>query len=1027
MLGGCQRVSESSRTRQPSRPSRSIVPPLFWAWVAPLPTRRSAGARSLPDTSVTESWSLPALCFGCWTMSLPKGLMADSPIPAVAVGPEDDALTRVRAALTAAGSTEARPGSWTCPAHDDANPSLSVKKGRDRVFMHCFAGCSEADVLAAIGLGEIDLRELAVTVARPPDEPASPVVTPAAAKPGADPKSASPPPKSSGSAKKKIVATYDYRDEHGDVLYQVVRYEPKGFRQRRPNGKGGWDWKLGDTARVLYRLPEVLAAVSDHEPVWVAEGEKDCDALVAAGVCATCGAAGVGGGWRTEYTDVLRGAAVTVIADRDGSGEAHAARVSAALADVAASVRVVQAVEGKDAFDHLGAGHTLGDFVDFTPTVIDDADKEAGSRSLTLLGGGSRDGDLRVRVGNVAAAADGLWRIDVARVKDDTGKTHQVESWQQLSGFDAEIMEARTADDGAERQTAYLIEVRCEGHQRVVECNPVQLTKPLEWAARSGLGRAWIAPHLQQHVLVAVQRCSTAICQRTVYTHLGWTIIDGQVAYLHGGGAIGPDGLIAGVEVRLDGPLRHYRLPAPATDLAELREAVAATLAVLDAGPDQITVPLVGAALRAPLEPPPGWSVFVVGPTGRGKTAIARLVLAHWGSDLLEASTAGWTSTPNAIEGITASGANAVVLIDDWVSKGGNVAVAQAHGAAERVVRTLGNRDPRNRLRPDGSPRPPRLPKATAIITGESLPQGESLQARLVTVELRAGDLDLRRDGGPLCAAQGLATRGLLATSMASYVAGVAAERGLLVDRLVEYRNAARAAISAEALHARHPDALGELDAAWRIYLEWAESTGALTPDEATMTAGRVRAALVGLAHAQARVTAEAQPAGLYIRLLRSAVSSGRAHVTTQDGSPPEDPERWGWVLNRAASEPGYQPRGNHVGWLAVERSELWLDPHAAYAAAAAMGAATHEPLPGDLRSLNRDLYDGGWLAAHEMATKRHRYTARRRLGPAATPQRDVLVLAPAVLLGDTDREAGASSDGDEPEAERKEGETGGW
>lgn len=45
-------------------------------------------------------------------------------------------------------------------------------------------------------------------------------------------------------AARRIVATYDYTDAHGELLFQVVRYHPKDFRQRRPDGKGGWVWKL---------------------------------------------------------------------------------------------------------------------------------------------------------------------------------------------------------------------------------------------------------------------------------------------------------------------------------------------------------------------------------------------------------------------------------------------------------------------------------------------------------------------------------------------------------------------------------------------------------------------------------------------------------------------------------------------------------------------------------------------------------------------------------------------------------------
>lgn len=51
---------------------------------------------------------------------------------------------------------------WTarCPAHDDKGPSLSINIGDDgRVLLHCFAGCSTADVVSAVGLTLSDLFE----------------------------------------------------------------------------------------------------------------------------------------------------------------------------------------------------------------------------------------------------------------------------------------------------------------------------------------------------------------------------------------------------------------------------------------------------------------------------------------------------------------------------------------------------------------------------------------------------------------------------------------------------------------------------------------------------------------------------------------------------------------------------------------------------------------------------------------------------------------------------------------------------
>ena len=114
--------------------------------------------------------------------------------------------------------------------------------------------------------------------------------------------------KSNGKDRKAIIATYDYTDEAGDV-FQVVRFEPKTFRQRKPDGNGGWSWKLGDVRRVLFKLPELIEAIAAGHPVFIVEGEKDVLTLNKLGVVATTNAGGAGK-WRPEFSEALRGADV---------------------------------------------------------------------------------------------------------------------------------------------------------------------------------------------------------------------------------------------------------------------------------------------------------------------------------------------------------------------------------------------------------------------------------------------------------------------------------------------------------------------------------------------------------------------------------------------------------------------------------------------------------------------------------------------------------------------------------------------
>jgi hypothetical protein len=154
--------------------------------------------------------------------------------------------------------------------------------------------------------------------------------------------------------------TYDYHDADGKLLFQVVRFHPKGFAQRRPDWLGGWNWSLNGVKPVLYRLPELLAS-NPEETVYVVEGEKDADRLVSLGLTATTNPQGAKK-WRKEYTDALKGRRVAIISDNDKEGREHAETVAAALNRAARSVRVVDLPnlpEKGDVSDWLNAGGTV--------------------------------------------------------------------------------------------------------------------------------------------------------------------------------------------------------------------------------------------------------------------------------------------------------------------------------------------------------------------------------------------------------------------------------------------------------------------------------------------------------------------------------------------------------------------------------------------------------------------------------------------------------------------------------------------
>lgn len=259
-------------------------------------------------------------------------------------GPVDN----VTAALKARGS-KTDGTCWQCPAHEDGRPSLKVDAATgpdgERVLVYCHAGCSPEAVVEALGLSMRDLFDNAHATPGPiAGEPVS----------------------------------YVYTDENGEPLFRVTRRAKDGgktFTQARyapedPTADAeGYISRRGcmtGMERVLYRLPQVVAAVREGRTVYLVEGEKDADALAARGEAATCNPQGAGK-WkqvRDHARGVLSGAAVVVVQDKDEPGRAHAREVVDSLQDVAASVRLVEARQGNDTADHLGAGLDVVDLVE---------------------------------------------------------------------------------------------------------------------------------------------------------------------------------------------------------------------------------------------------------------------------------------------------------------------------------------------------------------------------------------------------------------------------------------------------------------------------------------------------------------------------------------------------------------------------------------------------------------------------------------------------------------------------------------
>ncbi len=263
-------------------------------------------------------------------------------------------------------STAGKYHKCLCPFHDDSDPSLSFNS--ETGLFKCF-GCNESgdafhfyklkhglasfpEVLQGIG------QDFGIN--------------------GSGSRSTT-----TGKGNGRIVAEYEYVDEKGDLLFQVVRFDPKDFRQRRPDGKGGWIWNMKEVQRVPYRLPEVLKA----ELVLIPEGEKDCDNLRKWGFTATTSPGGAEK-WEAQYNEALAGRDVILLPDNDMPGRKHIEKIAKSLKDVARSIKVVELPglkEKQDVSDWIETGVTkeeLEKMIAECPPWEPEEDPEEAAKSL---------------------------------------------------------------------------------------------------------------------------------------------------------------------------------------------------------------------------------------------------------------------------------------------------------------------------------------------------------------------------------------------------------------------------------------------------------------------------------------------------------------------------------------------------------------------------------------------------------------------------------------------------------------------
>jgi hypothetical protein len=479
-----------------------------------------------------------------------------------------------------------------------------------------------------------------------------------------------------------------------------------------------------------------------------------------------------------------------------------------------------------------------------------------------------------------------------------------------LTTFTATITGQVVEDDGAEVRR--LLEIEATLRKRTYRFQVpagqfASMTWPMEHMGASAA--LWPGFGIKDHARAAIQFLSGDPPERKVYAHLGWREVAGTWCYLHAGGAIGPVGPVPDVEVALPPDLQRYRLPDPPTGTT-LADSIQASLGLLGVAGDRVTVPTYCGIWRAVLGGCDA-GLHLMGYTGGGKTELAALAQQHYGAGMDARHLPGsWLSTDNALEALAFAAKDALLVVDDFCPTGSQYDVQALHRKADRLFRGQGNAAGRGRLRADGTPRPTRTPRGMVLSTGEDVPRGQSLRARVLVVEApRDGTGAL--DWPKLTGCQGDAAAGWYAQAMAGFLRWLAPRYGEVRQRLREEIAALREQAYQSGQHRRTPDIVANLAAGFHYFLTFAQEAGAVDQSQAGTLWHRCWEALGEVA---------------------AAISSGRAHLSDGEGDAPKLAAAWGWrkvmVGSGDYARTDLRPQGEHIGWLAG--GEIYLQADAA-------------------------------------------------------------------------------------------------
>lgn len=507
---------------------------------------------------------------------------------------------------------------------------------------------------------------------------------------------------------------------------------------------------------------------------------------------------------------------------------------------------------------------------------------------------------------------------------------------QMLCNFIARITQETRIHDGLSVQTRFTItgqmlpprEPGTLPNINPTPTEPIDLP-PVEIDSADFASMQWVVPNwgircvilpgnlVKDHMRAAFQYASTP-AQRIIYKHLGWTTIDGKRSFLHAGGALSASGNDSSVNLLLPPELARFKLE-PTVDV---KDAARASLQLLNLAPPAVAWALLGATF-APVLGPCDFAVHVTGRTGTFKSELASLYQSHYGSEMDSRHLPGsWSSTANALEAQAFLAANVLFVVDDFIPNGTSWQVRAYQATADKIIRAQGNQAGRARLTDQSSLQMTMYPRGLILSTGEDVPEGHSVRARMMICELSPDDISPKK----LSAAQ--KNRLLYSTTMFHYVRYLA-RNSIVVseDAIEEIRNR-----FLNVGHTRTPTMVAALLFSIRQFLTWCAHIEVITSTKANSLYATAEKTIAGLAEQQAQYLEVADPVEIFINALRTVLASGHGHIRSLPGGIPRNPVLLGWTtLDNGNDMPTYKSQGPTIGWVNWDERALYIDINAGY------------------------------------------------------------------------------------------------